>query len=113
MKLRARNSGLDRISDWKARARQAGYRVKQLAYLCRCTPRQLERYFGDKFRIAPHAWMDQVRLRDAQARLSSGELAKNVTGQIGFAHAPHLSYWCKRLSGQSPGAIMATLAKDD
>src|SRR5437867_4189 len=99
MKTNGRESGLDEISDWEWRAQQARYRVKGLALSCECTPRQLERYFARRFAITPHSWMDQLRLRDVRARLHSGELPKNITQEVGFAHAPQLSFWCKRVSG--------------
>ena len=100
MKTHGRKSGLDKIIDWERRAQHARYRVKSLALSCQCTSRQLERYFARRFGITPHSWMDQLRLRDVQARLHSGELQKNVTQEVGFAHAPQLSFWCKRVLRQ-------------
>ena len=104
-------SRLDQITDWEDRVRLADYRVKKLAELCGSTTRQLERYFGEKFRIAPHVWMDQLRLRDVEARLASGELAKNLTEEVGFSHAAYFSYWCKRHSGHGLGDLIRTLVK--
>src|SRR5262249_40173841 len=111
MKTCTRHSRLDAVSDWRERAQRAGYRVKQLAWLCDCTPRQLERYFGDKFQTAPHAWMDHLRVEAAQAHLASGELAKNVTKAVGFSYPPHFSYWCKHLFGSSPRDSKEALSK--
>jgi methylphosphotriester-DNA--protein-cysteine methyltransferase len=111
MKTHGRKSGLDEISDWERRAQQGRDRVKSLALSCGCTPRQLERYFARRFGITPHFWMDQLRLRDVRARLLSGELPKNLTQEVGFAHVPQLSFWCKRVSGQRLKEFVGVLAK--
>ena len=98
------SSRLHRISEpeLEAKARQARYRVVDLAKQRAVSLRQLERYFLASRSITPEAWMNELRLRDAQTTLSTGELVKEAADHVGFSKASNFSRWYKRHCRSSP-----------
>ena len=73
------NSHLNSIADWALLARDARYRSRELALLCQVSPRQLERYFRDRFGQTPQKWLDALRLRDAAVFILQGRHIKEVS----------------------------------
>jgi len=63
------SSQLDRIKDWKDRARLVNYHLVALAKACGVSLRQLECVFLDNFGIPLEVWVNELRLRDAKALL--------------------------------------------
>ncbi len=95
-------SRLDEIDNFEDRAQEAGFRVKNLAQDCRLSPRQLERRFAEKVGAKPGAWLNHLKLREAQALLDNGELIQNVAQTLGYRHHRDFSRWFKRRCGLSP-----------
>src|SRR5437867_8926625 len=91
-----RSSRLDRITDWDIRARRATYQVKALAHQCEVSLRQLERYFVNRFRSRPHAWLNRLRMREACKLLLKGYLIKQIALELGFKQVTHFSRVFKR-----------------
>jgi AraC-like DNA-binding protein len=60
-----------------------------LARLCQISPRQLERYFRERFGRTPQEWLDEVRLHEAPHFLRGGKLVKEVAFELGFVHPSH------------------------
>ena len=95
------HSRLDLIGDWRELTRKSGYRVEDLARSVLVTPRELERFFQG-FGISPKAWMDQLRMQDAQQLIRRGMLIKEVALILGFKHPQHFARAYKRVVGSTP-----------
>ena len=63
----------------------------------------LVRVFKNTVGIPPHAYLRQVRISQAKARLRRGESVAQVAVATGFADQSHLTRWFKRFWGFTPG----------
>ena len=97
-------SRLDCITDgkWKRLARSVGYCVEGLSEVAGVTSRQLERNFAKRLALSPKAWLDVLRIRDAQRRLRQGMLIKQVALELAFKHPEHFARAFRRVTGASP-----------
>jgi AraC-like DNA-binding protein len=96
------SSRLDRVSDWETKARTAHYRSRELAILCKCSERQLERYFQKIRGMPPGRWLMTVRLEDAKTELKQGGLVKEIASQLGFKQVSHFCRVFKDHFGMPP-----------
>ncbi len=100
-------SHLHFIRDWDDLAQKANYRSSQLARLCGISHRQLERFFTQQVACSPQKWLDQQRLRRAEALLQTGRFVKEVAFELGFKDCSHFCRRFKAEHGQSPLAFVA------
>lgn len=63
----------------------------------------LLRAFRARYGLPPHAYLNQLRVRRAQALLAEGTPAAAVAVAVGFADQPHLSRHFRRVVGLAPG----------
>src|SRR5207244_1881113 len=75
---RLRWSRLNCIADWAALGRAAHYCTAQLARFCRCSERQLERFFKERSGRTPEQWLLALRLEDSLKALREGKMVKEV-----------------------------------
>lgn len=77
--------------------------LEQLAAVVQLSPFHFARVFRRATGLPPHAWLQQQRLKQAQALLRQGCLPLAVAMQLGFADQSHLSRQFKQAFGVSPG----------
>jgi AraC-like DNA-binding protein len=100
------NSRLDLISDWPSLAGSAGYCSRNLARLCRVSPRQIERYFQLHHGQSPHHWLRELRLRRAVELIREGAEIKYVAQELCYGDVSHFSRDFKEYFGLTPGAYV-------
>jgi len=98
------NSRLDRITDWEDFAKQADYRVKEMARMAEVNRRQLPRFFLDRFGCSPQFWLQNLRLRLAKGLLAQGKPAWEIACQLGFKHETSFYPFFQRFTGYTPHA---------
>ncbi|HTL54754.1 MAG TPA: helix-turn-helix transcriptional regulator [Candidatus Limnocylindrales bacterium] len=103
--LAVMTSRLDDIDNWADRARCAKFHISALALECNISERQLRRYIESRFGLAPHVWMMQYRLREAQTLFSQGLRTKEIADQLNFRSSQHFSRAFKNHFGMSPRAF--------
>src|SRR5208283_2038985 len=89
-------SRLDRIEDWAARARKAGYRVTKLAADCGVSARQLRRFVRGKERRVAREWLKELRQKHGLLELTRAangrpKTVKEVAGDLGYSRSCHFS----------------------
>lgn len=99
-------SRLDRIHDWEDRVRNAMYRTSTLASHAGVTRQQMERYFRIRWGVAPHLWIERVRIDDALRLLRQGKLIKEIACELGYRNATHFSRAFRRVAGRSPTSFV-------
>jgi AraC-like DNA-binding protein len=70
-------------------------------------PFRLLRAFSRATGMPPHAWLTQLRVREAMRLLRRGEAPAEVAAATGFADQPHLTRVFKRIVGVTPGRFRA------
>ena len=98
-------SRLDRISDWKQRARRANYCIEKLASSVHVTMRHLERYFQKAGETSPKAWIDELRMEDASRLLRRGIPIKVVAARVGYKYPEHFTRAFERVKGVAPSVF--------
>jgi AraC family transcriptional regulator len=101
------SSRLDHIANWEGVAARCGYCLDAMARECRISRQHLRRYFLDQFQISPKDWLDDLRWREAAARLARGEQPKRVAIELCFKQQSHFTRFFKRLTRQTPGKYQA------
>ena len=84
-------SRLQRINDWETRARDAEYRVANLARNANVTSRQLERYFLRAFDRHPREWLKDLRKKEVLRLRREGLLDKEIARRLGIKQVSHFS----------------------
>lgn len=77
--------------------------LAELARLVGFSPYYLHRVFEREVGLPPHAYLESVRIREAQRRLSCGEPIAQVAVSLGFSDQSHLTRRFTRLLGITPG----------
>jgi AraC-like DNA-binding protein len=80
--------------------------LTELAQLVNWSPYYLLRVFEKEIGIPPHAYLESVRIRQAQRLLSQGVPLAQVAYDLGFSHQSHLTNRFKRLLGVTPGQYL-------
>jgi AraC-like DNA-binding protein len=90
-------------------------RLADLASLVNWNPFYLLRAFRQAVGLPPHAYMETVRIREAQERLRGGTPIVQVAYDTGFSSQSHFTTTFKRLIGVTPGqyARMVNILIDD
>ena len=78
--------------------------LAELAAMAELSQFALLRAFRAATGLPPHAYLNQVRVRQARLLLDAGVPAADVAGQIGFADQAHLTRHFKRVVGVPPAA---------
>lgn len=84
-------------------------RIETLAALAGLSRAHLTRAFGSAFGVAPHAYLNGVRLRRAQQALLRGEPLAEVALATGFADQSHFTRRFRGMFGVPPGAWLAQM----
>ncbi|MBI4324332.1 MAG: helix-turn-helix transcriptional regulator [Chloroflexi bacterium] len=95
---------ISRVRHWESLARQARYRDRELARLCKVSLRQLQRHFQEVFGLKLHGWLSELRQCDALRILEEEKTVKEVAFQLGYTFAQHFSRDFKRFHGLTPSA---------
>jgi len=77
--------------------------LSDLSHLTNFSRFHLIRVFRDAVGIPPHAYLRQVRIKNAKEMLACGQPIADVALATGFSDQSHLSRWLKRLWGFTPG----------
>ena len=101
---RIMSSHLDNVKDWEEQAVRAKYRVSTLAKMCSITERQLRRYFQEKFRSAPYAWITKRRLKRIKSLLVQDVAIKQLAIDAGFSQTSNFSRLYKKFYGTTPSS---------
>nr|WP_207455985.1 AraC family transcriptional regulator [Azospirillum sp. SYSU D00513] len=63
---------------------------------------RLNRLFRRGFGLSPHAYLVQLRLKEARRRLAAGEAPAAVAAEVGFADQSHMGRWFRRAYRMTP-----------
>jgi len=99
---------LDRVKNWEDLAKEARFRIAEIALRRGISVRTLERYFSTRFRLRPHSWINHLRFNEAKRLLSLGKSVKEVAGALHFKNAAHFSHAFKKQFGVSPSQWYAS-----
>jgi AraC-like DNA-binding protein len=83
-----------------------GVTLTELAQLVNLSPYYLLRVFEKEVGITPHAYLESVRIRQAQRLLTQGIPLVQVAYDLGFSHQSHFTNRFKRLLGITPGQYL-------
>lgn len=101
---------LARVKDLMARRHAEDLSLAELAVEARLSPHHLIRAFRRETGLTPHAWLINVRVETAKARLRRGEMPAEVATATGFCDQPHLTRAFKARTGVTPGAYRMAVA---
>jgi AraC-like DNA-binding protein len=77
--------------------------IGELASVTSLSPYHFIRVFSGQVGLTPHAYLTQVRVRQAQRLLLSGEPPAHAAISAGFFDQSHLTRHFKRILGVTPG----------
>ncbi|MEW5958421.1 MAG: AraC family transcriptional regulator [Chloroflexota bacterium] len=77
--------------------------LEELAHLAGLSAFHLTRVFHQTVGLPPHAYLNQVRVREARRLLLAGRPIAAVAFETGFADQSHLTRRFKRIVGVTPG----------
>lgn len=77
--------------------------LAELARLVGLSPYYVHRVFEREVGLPPHAYLESVRIRQAQRLLAQGEPIAQVAASLGFSDQSHLTRRFTRLLGITPG----------
>ena len=80
--------------------------LDQLAALVNLTPCYMLRLFNKTIGMPPHAYLNQIRLRQAKRLLARGVAIADVAYQTGFTDQSHMTKRFKRVYGITPGQYL-------
>lgn len=83
--------------------------VEMLAYQAGLSRAHLTRAFTAAYGIAPHAYLNMVRIRQAQAALLRGDTIAQAATACGFADQSHMTRRFKGQVGMAPGRWAADM----
>ena len=101
------DSRLDAISgpEWEALASKVGYRASMLARSVNVSRQHLARYFQERFKLPPKAWLTRQMVREACSHLGNGEPVKAFYDTLGFQHPNDFSRAFRRLTSLRPTSL--------
>jgi len=80
-----------------------GVSLNDLAAHVALSPFHLLRAFRAEIGLPPHAYLDSVRVRQAERLIAAGQPLAEVAAATGFSSQSHLTHHFKRLIGVTPG----------
>jgi AraC-like DNA-binding protein len=78
--------------------------LAELAVMTELSQFSLLRAFRAEMGLPPHAYLNQLRVRQARLLLDDGISAADVAAEVGFADQAHLTRHFKRVVGVPPAA---------
>jgi AraC-like DNA-binding protein len=79
----------------------------ELAEVAGLSPFHLARVFRAEVGLPPHAYLESVRVREAQRLIRGGQTLVEVAHGVGFADQSHFTHRFRRLVGVTPGRFAA------
>lgn len=107
------SSRLGFVQEWEVLAHKAGYRARELAYLCQTSLRTLERHFQKNYGTTVSEWLRERRLKRAYASLQEGKSVKEVAFEQGYKQVSHFSREFKSQFGVSPSFLSSAQARGE
>jgi AraC-like DNA-binding protein len=80
-----------------------GIGLRDIAEHVALSPYYLLRAFRDHTGLPPHAYLESVRIRQAQQLIEAGKPLAEVAGEVGFSSQSHLTQRFKQIIGVTPG----------
>jgi AraC-like DNA-binding protein len=80
-----------------------GISLTQLAEQVSLSPYYLLRVFRAQVGMPPYAYLESVRIRQAQRLIEAGKPLAEVAVEVGFSSQSHLTHRFKRIIGVTPG----------
>jgi AraC-like DNA-binding protein len=80
-----------------------GISLRQIAEHVSLSPYYLLRAFRAHTGMPPHAYLESVRIRQAQRLIELGRPLAEVAGEVGFSSQCHLTHRFKQIIGVTPG----------
>lgn len=80
-----------------------GVSLQQLADQVAFNPYYLLRVFRAEVGMPPYAYLESVRIRQAQRLIKGGKALAEVAAEVGFSSQSHLNQRFKRIIGVTPG----------
>jgi AraC-like DNA-binding protein len=77
--------------------------LTELAALVGLSPYHLARVFRAAVGLPPHAYLESVRIREAQRLIRAGTPLAEIAYRVGFADQSHFTHRFRRLVGVTPG----------
>jgi AraC-like DNA-binding protein len=81
--------------------------LTELAKVAGLSPFHLARVFRAEVGLPPHAYLESVRVREAQRLIRDGESLAGVAHRVGFVDQSHFTHRFRRLVGVTPGRYAA------
>jgi AraC-like DNA-binding protein len=101
------------ITDWRERARLAGYDPVELARSCGVSLRRLEQHFCRHYHCTPKHWLLRLKLAGAVPFLRQGMPIKQLATRVGFAHPPAFSRAFREAFGCSVKQILGRAGRSE
>jgi AraC-like DNA-binding protein len=80
-----------------------GISLTQLAEHVSLSPYYLLRVFRAEVGMPPHAYLESVRIRQAQRLIEAGKPLAEIAAEVGFSSQSHLTRRFKKIIGVTPG----------
>jgi AraC-like DNA-binding protein len=80
-----------------------GISLTELAEHVSLSPYYLLRVFRAQVGMPPYAYMESVRIRQAQRLIEAGRPLADVAAEVGFSSQSHLTHRFKQIIGVTPG----------
>ena len=88
-----------------------GLSLSQLAGHVGLSPYHLLRVFRAELGMPPYAYLESVRIRQAQRLIAGGKSLAQVAAEVGFSSQSHLTNRFKQIIGVTPGQYAQELRK--
>jgi AraC-like DNA-binding protein len=95
-------AAIRRIRDYLETNYSQNPSLTELAELVSFSPYYLARVFQAEVGLPPHAYLESVRIRNAQKLLTLGHPLAYISHEVGFADQSHFTHRFKRLIGITP-----------
>ncbi len=80
-----------------------GVSLAELAAHVSLSPYHLLRAFRDEIGLPPHAYLETVRIRQAERLIAAGKPLAEVSAETGFSSQSHLTQRFRKIIGVTPG----------
>jgi AraC-like DNA-binding protein len=82
--------------------------LSELAALAGLSPYHLARVFRAEVGLPPHAYLESLRIREAQRLIRAGTPLAKIAYRVGFADQSHFTHRFRRLVGVTPGRFASS-----